>query len=135
MYRKIAALTAIIFMFYVHTAFAGPDVREGEWEITAKMEMPGMPMEMPAVTFSQCLTGQDNIPVNRNEMKDCRLLSSQVDGNVAQWVMQCTKGGETVKSRGRITYKGDSFDGVVNISMQGMEMTQKMKGRRVGPCE
>jgi len=106
MYQKIAALTVFIFMLCVHIAFADPDIKEGKWEITAKMEMPGMPMEMPAVIFTQCMTAQDNIPVNKNELRDCKILSSSTDGNTATWIMQCTQDGENIESRGTLTYKG-----------------------------
>ena len=126
MYQKAAVLSVFILMICVHVTMASPDIKEGKWEITAKMEMPGMPMEMPAVIYTQCMTGKDSIPVNRNEMKDCKMLSTSTDGNTAQWDMQCTQGGEKIKSRGTITYKGDTFDGVVKITMQGMDMTQKM---------
>ncbi|KPJ97879.1 MAG: hypothetical protein AMK71_12325 [Nitrospira bacterium SG8_35_4] len=135
MYQKISVFAVFIVLFCVHITFAGPDIKEGRWEITAKMEMPGMPMEMPAVIFTQCMTGQNNIPINKNEMKDCKIVSSSTDGNTAKWVMQCTQNGENVDSRGSITYRGDTFDGVVNITMQGMDMTQKMNGRRVGACK
>jgi hypothetical protein len=135
MYQKAAVLSVFILMICVHVTMASPDIKEGKWEITAKMEMPGMPMEMPAVIYTQCMTGKDNIPFNKNEMKDCRLLDSQVSGNIAKWVMQCTQGGEKIKSRGSITYKGDTFDGVVKITMQGMDITQHMNGKHQGPCE
>jgi hypothetical protein len=135
MYKKIAALTVLILILCVHITFAAPNIKEGNWEITVKMEMPGMPMEMPAVQFTQCLSSQNTIPVNKDELKDCKILSSSIDGNTAKWVMQCTQGGEKIQSRGTITYKGDTFDGVVKISMKGMDITQKMKGRREGKCE
>jgi hypothetical protein len=41
-------------------------------------------------------------------------------------------------SSGRITYKGASFDGAVEIDMTGKEgkqhRSQKMSGKRIGDC-
>ena len=46
---KAARLILIIisFVFLSKAAMAGPDINYGLWETTVKMEMPGMPMEMP----------------------------------------------------------------------------------------
>jgi hypothetical protein len=135
MYKKIAALTVLILILCVHITFAAPDIKEGRWDITVKMEMPGMPMEMPAVQFTQCLSSQNNIPVNKDELKDCKILSSSTDGNTAKWVMQCSQGVQQITSRGKITYSGDTFNGEAQIQIQGMDITQKMKGRHLGACE
>ena len=135
MYQKIAALTGFILVLCFQSVFASPDIKEGNWEITVKMEMPGMPMEMPAVQFTQCLSSQNTIPVNKDELKDCKMLSSSTDGNTAKWVMQCSQGGQQITSRGKITYSGDTFNGEAQIQMQGMDITQKMTGRHMGACE
>jgi len=41
-----------------------------------------------------------------------------------------------VKSSGKITYKGDRFDGVVMMDMPGQgEMKMTMTGLRIGKCK
>ena len=135
MFRIIVIVAVAGLLLCINDAHAGPDVKEGKWEITVKMDMPGMPMEMPPATFTQCLSDQDNIPVNKQEMQNCTLVDSSVSGNTATWVMKCDQAGEQLTSRGSITYSDDTFSGESQIQMQGMDITQKMRGRRVGDCD
>jgi hypothetical protein len=38
---------------------ATPNMKEGLWEVTVKMDMPGMPGNMPAQTTQRCVTAKD----------------------------------------------------------------------------
>ncbi len=49
--------------------------------------------------------------------------------------MQCNDQGKTMKGRGRITYSGTTFKGEMQMDAEGMSMTQKMSGRRIGDCK
>jgi len=49
--------------------------------------------------------------------------------------MHCVSEGKPVKSTGKITYKGDTFEGETKMEMDGMNMTQHMSGRRIGNCK
>ena len=131
-------LTIIIIGISVicsHITFAEPNMKEGQWEITAKTEMRGMPMAMPPVKFTQCLTQQGNVPQNKELYENCQLLSSNVEGNTVTWVVQCNDEGKSIKSTGKITYKGNSFDGVVKTTIEDLEMTQIMTGKYIGDCK
>ncbi|MBI5665463.1 MAG: DUF3617 family protein, partial [Nitrospirae bacterium] len=130
-YRISAIVTAFIVMFFVHSASA-MDMKDGLWEITTKMEMPGMPMEMPPFKYTQCLTSKDNVPQDKSQDKehnrDCKIKNTEVSGNTVTWEVLCISEGKPVKSIGQITYKGDSFDGESKTEMDGMNMVQKMSG-------
>jgi hypothetical protein len=120
-------------------AFAGPNMQDGKWEITSKMEMKGMKMAMPAVKTTMCLNSKNAVPQKPEKNQDCKMISNKIEGNTVTWVMQCRdKQGNTVDSTGRITYRGASFDGTMEMDMSGREgkqhMSQKMSGRRIGEC-
>ncbi len=131
-YRMSAIAAAFIVLFFVHAASA-MEMKDGLWEITTKTEMPGMPMEMPPFKFTQCLTSKDSVPQDKGE--DCKIKNTDVKGNTVTWEVDCISDGKPVKSIGKVTYKGDSFDGETKTEMEGMNMVQKMSGRRIGNCK
>jgi hypothetical protein len=58
MFKKISGLMVVLLCFvWLSNALAeGPNMKEGLWEITMTMEMPGVPVKMPPRTWTQCLT-------------------------------------------------------------------------------
>jgi hypothetical protein len=140
---RILHWAVILFVSFLWTdsGFAGPDMREGEWEITTQTEMPGMPFSMPPVTVTQCLTKENLVPSGQEPGQEkCEVLDVKVSGNTVSWCMRCRDEGSTMEGRGEITYHGDTFEGVTHIDVEspsegGMQMTNKMKGRRIGDCD
>lgn len=127
-------LMLVGMLFVAGAALAGPDIRYGLWETKVKMEMTGMPMEMPPVTFTQCITEQNSVPQQQDPNQDCQVTNNQIKGSTVSWDMQCSGRG-AMQGSGRITYEGDSFNGSFRAVTGGMEMTQHMSGRRIGDCE
>ncbi|MFI5294848.1 MAG: DUF3617 domain-containing protein [Thermodesulfovibrionales bacterium] len=139
--KKTSGLVFVLatIILWTAAAFAEPNMQEGKWEITSKVEMKGMPMEMPAVKTTTCLNHKDAVPQKSEKNQDCKMISNKIEGSTVTWVMQCRdKKGNTIDSSGRITYKGASFDGAVEMDMSGKEgkqhMSQKMSGKRIGDC-
>lgn len=107
------------------------------WEVTMKMEMPGMPMAMPAQVHRVCLSknrkDEDLIPRREN----CRVLESSRTGNKLTYKMACT-GEQAMTASGEMTYAGTSYEGrmrmVTQSGGQSMEMGQTFVGKRVGDC-
>jgi Protein of unknown function (DUF3617) len=104
------------------------------WETTSQMVMEGMPMSMPPNTVKVCTAkewtrpppGRDNTCVNTN---------FQRVGNKATWTMQC--GGDMpMTGTGEMTFEGsDSYTGVIKATAEGMNMTIKLSGKKVGTCD
>jgi hypothetical protein len=114
-------------------------MQDGKWEITTKMDMKGLPMQMQPIKTTVCLNQKDVVPQKPQKNEDCKMINNKVEGNTVTWVMQCRdKRGNTVDSTGRITYKGASFDGSMEMDMSGKDgkqhMSQKMSGKRIGDC-
>lgn len=134
--RVFIALAAVCLPF---STLAAP-FEPGEWEITTRMEgMPGMPANMPAHTFRQCLTPQDNVPKQEGKMDPrCKMLESSMSGNTTKWKMRCDMPEGVTTSEGTVTYQGNSFAGTTHMQAQygkqKMNMSSKMSGKRLGAC-
>ena len=106
------------------------------WEITSKMEMPGMPMAMPAQTLQQCLArnskDEDYLPRRGN----CRVLENQRTGNRITFKMACSAPEADIT--GEMNLGEDAYDGkmrmVTRTAGQSMEMTNTFSAKRIGTC-
>jgi hypothetical protein len=138
MLKKLVVASVVLFTA-VSISFAGsvPNIQEGMWEITSKVEMPGMPMEMPPVTYTQCLTKEDLVPQSSQPGEECKITQTKVTGNTVTWTMQCKGQGGTMAGTGSVTYSGTSFEGTIKMTMpeSNMEITSHISGHRVGDCE
>ena len=116
-------------------AMAGPNMQPGQWKMTGQMEMPGMPMKIPAVTFHQCITKKDMVPRSK-QSQECKMLNHTTEGNTVKWKMQCNnKQGGPSTMEGEVTYSGKSMKGTVKIMNGGSQMLQRISGTWVGQCQ
>ena len=132
---KRMVLIPVFILAAVSISFAAPDLKEGKWEITTKMEMKGMPMEMPAVTHTQCLTKNDFVPQDPGPNQKCEPEKSKVSGNTVTWSIKCDGEGGPMTGNGKVTHSGDSFKGSMNMKQQGMDMTSHISGKYIGKCD
>jgi hypothetical protein len=120
--------------------------RDGNWEMTVQMEMPGMPQKMPPMTMKQCITKeQANDPSllmpqqpGRGSAPDCKVTDQKISGNKITWTMSCA-GATPMTGTGEMVYSADTLDGVITMNMESggtpMTMVMKTKGKRLGDCE
>jgi hypothetical protein len=120
---------------------AAPNMREGMWEITTKMEMPGKPgTAMPQQTVKHCMTKKDiedprrTAPSAGERDSRCKMTDYKLQGNTASWKMTC----DGMDGSGTITYSGDSYSGSQTMAMKRGNEVMNMKmvyaGKRVGDC-
>lgn len=129
------ALLFCIFLFSTGVSLA-QNMKEGLWEITMTMDMPGMPVKMPPQTWTQCLTKKESIP---QQDKDCKVIKSDLKGDVFTWTVQCKTPDGVMTGNGRMIYRGDSFEGLVSMATSGekrkaLGVTQNLRGKWVGKC-
>ena len=121
------------------SALAQAPRRDGRWEVKTEMEMPGMPMKMPAMTTTQCITReqaddpQRSVPQGRGAPNNCKVSDYKVTGNKVTWSMKC-EGPEAMSGTGEITYGENTYDGVMKMVREGQTMTMKYTGKRLGDC-
>jgi len=136
-----AALLAATTLSIAHAQ--APNMKEGLWEITTKMEMPGMPAGMPPQTIKQCVTKKDMENPQRmlpSGPKDdrCKVSDYKMQGNTATWSWACT-GGDEMRGTGTMTFSGNSYTGTQKMSMkqggQSHNMSMQISARHLGDCK
>lgn len=134
----IPLLAAALIIGPAHAA--APNMKDGMWEITSKMEMPGSNVAMPQQTVRHCMTKKDVEDPKRTtpsagEQSRCKMTDYKLQGNTATWKVACEGQGT---GTGTITYSGDSYTGNQTMSMNAggrpMNMKMNFSGRRVGEC-
>jgi len=130
------AITGGVVLGLSITAFAQAR-RDGQWEIKTEMTMPGMPMNMPPMTMTQCVTKQEAEDPQKylpqNPQGKCTMSDYKVTGDKVTWKMTC-QGQGAMSGTGEVTYKGDTFESVMNMEGQGQKMIMKSTGKRLGDC-
>ncbi|MFO8239434.1 MAG: DUF3617 family protein [Dissulfuribacterales bacterium] len=136
MKRKVLLLSIVgVIALSVVTAWAGPKMNPGKWEITTKTTMAGMPAQ--SITHIQCITKEDLIPVNQDANQGCQVTDIVYDGNTVSWKISCGAQSGGMKGTGKVTYNGDSMQGTMHMIMSGsdMQINNQFQGRRIGPCD
>ena len=141
---KVAPLVALLALSV--GVLAQDPRRDGRWEVTMQMEMPGMPGKMPPFTAEQCVTKEQandpqravpQQPQRGGGQSDCKTEDYKVTGGKVTWTMRCTTP-QPMTGTGEIIYAGNTYNGVMKMNMerggQPMQMTMKVTGKRLGDC-
>ena len=138
MLKKICILSVLCMLLAALPAW-GLDLKPGKYEITAKVEMPGMPGGMPPQKTTQCLNEQEPVPISSAGAQGCKITDMKTQGNTVTYTMACSQQGMKTTSTGEITYKGEAFEGtsqtIMDAAAGGMTITTEVKGKRIGKCE
>lgn len=135
--------SSILLIIFCLTIISIPswalDFKPGKYEITSKMDMPGMPANTPPQTIIQCMTDQDTMPKVGPENQGCKIMDIKQTKTTVSWKMECDQNGQTMTSTGKMTYNGKTFKGTVatslNINGKNMVMTTAITGKRLSDCE
>lgn len=128
----------VVLCALVLPAYAAGLAKAGKWQTTVEMEMAGMPMKMPPMTHTHCITkeqAEDAANAIPKSQKDtgCTFSDVKVDGSTVSWKMSCEKQGMT--GTGTATYAGDSYTGKMDMKMAEHEMHMKYAGKYLGACD
>ncbi len=139
--RLLLATIALAVLAPVSAQTAKPEPGD-LWEITMKMDMPGMPAGAMAPRTSQSCQpklkerGKEPPPPQMGDGKDCKATDMSVKGDTRTWKFTCAEG---VSGTGKVTAKGpDAWEAeseVTMAAMGGRSMKSTMSGKRVGDCQ
>lgn len=123
------------------------DVKEmpaGLWQITTKMDMPGMPPEMAAkmgggMVMTHCVKpgerkwNEQRSPGERGERK-CEPTETKTEGNKVSWKLKCADG---TTGEGVVSHNGkDAYTMNMTMNSQRGSMNMKMEGKKIADaCE
>lgn len=139
--RSAVRAVALAAAFVVLPALAqmgyrvDPQGKDELWDVTSKMEMPGMPMAMPAQTSRVCVErGNEAIPKQEN----CTVLEAKTVGSKVAYRMHCKDRNSDYIATGESTTSGGAYEGKMRMAgkMEGqqMDMAMSYSGRRAGNC-
>lgn len=142
---RIPLALALASSLFAKTSAAGPLMKPGLWEITTRIDMPGMPTAIPPRTRTQCYTKRDVedmkkiAPNTGRQDENCKAKDHKVTGNKVTWSIEC-EGKRKGSATGEIVYKGDSYEGTMTMTTvdprRGQrQMTEHITGKRVGDCK
>lgn len=138
--KRIAGC-ALPLAAFATLAWAMPlNLQPGFWEITTRIEVPGVPIALPPQTVRRCYTKKDVESMLRpgpRQIQNCEIRDQKIEGNRVSWKMDC-RGANAMTGTGNVTVSSTSFQGTIRGRMtQGgatMEMNQAVSGRRIGDC-
>ncbi len=115
---------------------ADPPAKGDLWEVSSKMSMEGMPMEMPAGPPVKVCTARTwtSPPAPANAHQTCRRSDYTVSGNKVTWTETCESPAMT--GQGEIIRQGDdAYSGTISYASEHGVMTIKVAGHKVGTCD
>lgn len=132
--KSFSYIVCLIVLFTV-AVWAGPQMNPGQWEITTKTEMAGIPPQ--SITHTQCVTSEDLVPMGNDAGRDCQVKNMETKGNTVSWEITCGGEGGQMNGTGEVTYTDDTMEGKMEMTIKGMDMKviNYLSGRRIGPCD
>ncbi len=133
--------TLLILISLVSTAYAEkkPDVKPGLWEISSKVTMSEIAVEMPSMTQTKCITQNTVDPEELLKSHNCQFSQNHGSSNTVTWKMSCMEQGVKMKGSGSMTYHNTSFNGHFDLEMDGeagpVTMSTQIDGRYLGACK
>ena len=141
---KLRIATVVGAVLALSIAAFGQNVRrDGKWEITMEMDMPGLPAGMPPVVTTQCITPEEAADPQKMAPQmgrggrsggNCTVSDYKVVGNKVTYSVKC-EGRQPMSGTGEFLYAADSYVGTITMDMGGRgTMKTKQTGKRLGDC-
>lgn len=78
--------------------------------------MAGIPPQ--SATRIQCITRDDLVPVSEDAEQECEATDIKIEGDTVSWKISCEGEGGGMEGTGQITYRGDSMNGTMNMTIK-----------------
>ena len=138
------AVSCVVLVLLTGAAVAAQSpIRPGRWEVVMQMDMPNMPVKMPEMKTTQCVTPEQakdpasalpSAPqAGRGGKSDCKVSDYNVSGQTVTWKVACTMP-QPITGTGEMTFTDNSYAGTMKMTMAQGEMNMKVSGTRLGDC-
>jgi hypothetical protein len=129
-FDRLLACGTIALALLLAAPARGGDTEPGVWwEQTMQMEMPGMPMKLPAMKQKVCVSKNGMAEPPDNKDQNCKVTDLKHDGPKMTWKTECKDGGS---GEGEIIQGKDRYDGTLTQHSKQGDMTAKISARLVG---
>jgi hypothetical protein len=112
-------------------------MREGNWEVSIKINIPGLE-GAPPMKQTQCVTAAmlkdpaSAMPTGPGG--DCKITDYKLVNNVATYKLACTQPAP-ITATGELRYAGtDAYTGTLAIDMGGQNLMMGIDAKRIGDC-
>ena len=130
--NRLLAPTSLLLIALTPARADAPGVL---WQSTSQMVMEGMPFSPRPNTMKFCAAADSNNPPPPPPGQSCTVSNTQRNGNKVTWDTQCT-GEMEMTGHGEMTYDTpDSFTGEINFTAEGMTITTRLSGKKIGECD
>ena len=105
------------------------------WEVTSKMSMEGMPVDLPANKTKVCAPKEwTEPPGGADERRKCTNSDFRMEEGKATWKVTC-EGPPPMTGEGEITREGDeAWTGAIKFTSEEGIMTINLSGARLDDC-
>ena len=129
---RLLAASSVLLIAYAPARADAPGVL---WQSTSQVIMQGMPFSPRPNTVKFCAAQNSSQPPPSPPGQTCTTSNTHRDGSKVTWDTQCT-GEMDMTGHGEITYDGtDKYDGEINMTAEGVTMTIKLSGVKLGECD
>ena len=136
---RLSSVVLVLGLTWTALAQMQSPMREGNWEVTMKMSMPGMTTELPPMKQVQCVTAEmikdpmASVPKGPGG-GDCKVSDYKFTANTATYTMVCTKPAP-MTAVGEMKYSGtDAYTGTLVVDSGGQKMSMAYDAKRLGDC-
>ncbi|OGA39883.1 MAG: hypothetical protein A3G24_21015 [Betaproteobacteria bacterium RIFCSPLOWO2_12_FULL_62_13] len=122
---------------------ASPNMKEGLWEVTAKVQAPDRLASTPPTTVRHCISHKDlQDPQKMTSSTDprgnrCKVTDHKLEANKVTWKMGCD-GKNAMTGSGSITFSETTYTGTSTMSVKQenrtVDMTIRYTGKYIGAC-
>lgn len=137
-FRFLPVVLLGVAMTWTALAQTQSPMRPGSWQVTMKMNIPGMG-DMPPMTQTQCVTAamlkdpQTAIPKGP-EGGDCKVSDYKFTDTTATYKVSCTQP-MAMTMLGEMKYSGtDSYTGTMTMDTNGQKLSMSFDAKRLGEC-
>jgi Protein of unknown function (DUF3617) len=135
--RFRSALLLVLGLSWTVGAQGQSPMREGSWEVSMKINIPGME-GAPAFKQTQCVTAamlkDPSSAMPSGPGGDCKISDYKLADNVATYKLACTQPAP-VNAVGELRYTGpDAYTGTLTMDMSGQNLVLSIDAKRIGDC-
>ncbi len=128
----------ILAVSYMGSALAF-DFKEGEWELSVKTTISGMPTGFPLTKYRQCLSIANPVPTAFLNARSCDVMELKKLHRALTYKINCFTENGTVISEGKVRFSTVKLKGTAKSDLNGVTgrnsiLRYKFTGKYLGSC-
>ena len=137
MFIRIGLMLAGLSGFFTNATAL--EITPGEWELTVKQNVSGMPVGVPIQKHRECFSDDDPIPTSFLKARQCDVIEQRVRHRTVYFKINCFTEHGSVINQGKIRFSplkivGDSKTDLGEVAGRTTVLRYKFTGRRIGEC-